>query len=217
MGSVESFVLIDDVLIFGKDQKEHDERLDAALERIQKAGVTLNDDKCEFSKEQITFLGHVIHQNGISADPPKTAAITDMAAPTNTSELRRFIGMVNQLGKFAPQIASLSKPLRELLSTKRVWSYIGLDQEDAFAKDKAEMATPRVLAMYNPKAITKISADASSYGLGAVLLQKTTLGWRPVAYASISLTDAETRYAQIEKETLAITWACEKFHQTYWG
>ena len=100
--------LIDDVLIFGKDQKEHDERLNTALERIQKAGVTLNAEKCEFSKRQVTFLGHVINENGISADPQKTAAITDMAAPTNISELRRFMGMVNQLGKFSPQIASLS-------------------------------------------------------------------------------------------------------------
>jgi len=67
--------------------------------------VTLNADKCEFSKRQVAFLGHVINKNGISADPQKTAAITDMAAPTNISEFRRFMGMVNQLGKFSPQIA----------------------------------------------------------------------------------------------------------------
>ena len=76
---------------------------------------------------------------------------------------------------------------------------------------------PRVLAMYNVKAYTKVSADASSQGLGAVLLQQTTQGWRPVAYASRSMMDAETQYGQIEKEALALTWACEKLSPNVLG
>ena len=70
---------------------------------------------------------------------------------------------------------------------------------------------PMVLALYDPAADVKISADASSFGLGVVLLQRTGDNWRPVAYASRSMSDTERRYAQIEKEALAITSACEKF------
>ena len=202
--------LMDDILIFGKDQKEHDVRLTAALERIQAAGITLNKDKCEFNKTSLTFLGHTIDGKGISPDPQKTAAINKMASPKSTTELRRFMGMVNQLGKFSPRIAELSKPMRELLSSKRAWNW-GPAQEEAFAKVKAELTAHTVLALYDPLADTKISADASSHGLGAVLLQKQKQDWRPVAYASRSMSETETRYAQIEKEALAITWACEKF------
>ena len=76
--------LMDYILIFGKDQKEHDIRLTAALERIQAAGVTLNKDKCEFNKTSLTFLGHTIDGTGIFLDPQKTAAINKMASPKST-------------------------------------------------------------------------------------------------------------------------------------
>ena len=81
-------------------------------------------------------------------------------------------------------------------------------QEEAFRLVKAELCKPTVLAFYTP---TKLSADASSHGLGAVLLQKTGREWIPVAYASRSMSDTEKRYAQIEKEALATVWACDKF------
>ena len=100
---------MDDVFIFGQDHDEHDTRLRAALQSIQEAGVTLNPDKCEFSRGSITFLGHVIDANGISADPSKTQAVMDMERPKNIAELRRFMGMANQLGKFSPKLAELSQ------------------------------------------------------------------------------------------------------------
>ena len=202
--------LMDDVVIFGKNQSEHDDRLKATLTRLEGAGVTLNPRKCEFGKSTMKFLGHVISGDGIRADPEKTSAIEAMPPPTSVTELRRFMGMVNQMGKFSPNIAELGKPLRELLGTKHSWCW-GPSQEEAFALVKAELSKPTVLALYDPKARTKLSADASSYGLGAVLLQQAESGWKPVAYASRSLSDTETRYAQIEKEALALVLACEKF------
>jgi transposase InsO family protein len=203
--------LMDDVLIFGSDQQEHDTRLIKVLERVQSAGVTLNAEKCELSKPSLKFLGHVIDKDGVRADPEKTAAICRMTAPQSVSDLRRFMGMVNQMGKFSPNIAEISKPLRELLSVKRAWLW-GPEQDRAFKALKEELTKPTVLALYDVAARSKVSADASSFGLGAVLLQcKGESGWKPVAYASRSLTETERRYAQIEKEALAVTWSCEKF------
>lgn len=120
--------------------------------------------------------------------------------------------MINQMNRFSAKIAELSQPLRELLSTKKAWIW-GPYQQESFEKVKAAIATPQVLAHYDVTAETKVGADASSYGLGAVLLQKQGELWKPVAFASHALNDTERRYAQIEKEALALTWACERFSE----
>ena len=120
------------------------------------------------------------------------------------------MGMINQLGKFSLNLADITQPLRQLLSKTSTW-YWGPDQEQAFVRIKGELSQPTVLALYNPQAHTKVCADASSYGVGAVLMQENHSTWKPVAFASRSMTETEKRYAQIEKEALAVTWACEKF------
>lgn len=207
---------IDDLLVWGKDQEQHDARLHALLKKLEQTGVTLNADKCELSRSEVAFLGHVITTSGISPDPEKTEAIRDMKEPTNVSELRSFLGMVNQVGKFIPQLSEKDKALRDLLSKKNCWLW-GVDQAAAFRVLKEALISPPVLAMYDTGRDTKVSADASSYGLGGVLLQKWDSEWRPVAYASRSLSPTEQRYAQVEKEALGLTWACERFRDFLLG
>ena len=200
---------IDDVIIFGCNQGEHHERLHSALKKIEEYGVTLNVAKCEFNKNRLLFLGHVIDRDGISADPSKTSAIVETKKPESLTELRRFMGMVNQLSKFTPELA---QPLRELLSSKKVWIW-GSPQDKAFQEIKEELTRPTVLSIYDSEAAKKISSDASGYGLGAVLLQQQNQseeGWKPAAYASRFMSETEQRYSQIE-EALRIVWACEKF------
>jgi len=169
----------------------------------------------QFSQTSITFLGHVIDHQGISPDPWKTAAILAMKLPSSSTELRRFMGMVNQMTKFSPNIAQICKPLRELLSTKTTCTWEA-PQEDFFAKLKEEISSPRVLGPYDSSASTKISSNASAFGLGAVLLQKQHDKWHLIAYNSRALSETEVRYAQIEKEALALTWALEKFSEYPW-
>ena len=100
----------DDVLVHGKTQQEHDANLLAALKRLEKANVTLNPDKCKFSRTSIDFLGQIVDKNGIRPDPAKTQAVLEMEPPQSMSDLRRFMGMVNQLGKFSPRLHGGTEP-----------------------------------------------------------------------------------------------------------
>ena len=199
---------LDDVLVYGSTQQEHNQRITAVLERIQSKGETLNPNKCEFSRSLLTFLRHIINQDGIKPDSLKTAAIWEMTTPSTITELLHFMGMVNQVGKFSPK---LSQPLRELFSNKRAWIW-GPAQEKAFDSIKLELSKPTNLAHFDLEKETKVSADASAYGLGAVLLQQhSNEGWKPVAYSSRSMSETERRNAQIEKEALVAWWACKNF------
>ncbi|XP_031335291.1 uncharacterized protein K02A2.6-like [Photinus pyralis] len=201
----------DDVVIFGKDSEEHDSRLDAVLKRLRKTGWTLNKSKCEFRKNTITLLGHVVSKEGVVPDPSKAKAILEMPVPTNVTELKRFLGMINFLGKFVPNLSSIAQPLYELLRHDKDW-YWGEEQAKALKSVKRAIAEPPVLALYDSNKETLLSVDSSSHGLGAVLMQRDPgASFKPVAFASRTLSQSEKRYAQIEKEATAIAWGCEKF------
>ena len=106
---------MDDVLVYGKSVGEHNQHLEATLHKLQEANLTLNEEKCELSKPSVEFLGTLIDSEGVHINPKKVEAILKMKTPQGQTELRRFRGMVNQLSKLQPQIAELSKPLRDLL------------------------------------------------------------------------------------------------------
>ena len=205
------------VCMYGRHQAEHDERVRAVLHRLQKVGLTLNNQKCEFSKGRIKFLGHIVDAQGVHADPEKTKAIAQFPVPSNVTKLQRFMGMVNQLGKFIPGLADHNEPLRQLLRKENSW-YWGEAQQKAFKRLKKILVSPEVLAHYEPSRPTAIAADASSTGIGAVLLQTQENGQRrPVCYISRSMSNAEKNYAVIEKEALASTWACERLEEYVLG
>ena len=145
------------------------------------------------------------------ADPAKVKALQAMLPPTNLTDLHRFLGMTNHLSKFIPNLADRTKTLRDLLIKDSEWIW-GMPQQKAFEDVNCVLTSSPALALFNPASYTIVSADASSYGLGAVFLQKQSQGeLKPVSYISRSMTIAEQRYAQIEKESLALTWACECF------
>ena len=200
----------DDILIHGTTQEEHDQRLHQVLQRLQEKHLTLNLQKCKFSVDRVNFLGQVIDSSGVQPDPDRVKAIQEMAAPTDVSGVRRFLGVINQIAKFIPNTAEITQPLCELLVQGNQWVW-GEPQRIAFQKLKCLLTETPILALFNPDLETVVSADASGYCLGAFLLQKQPGGvTKPVAFVSRSMTSTEMRYAQFEKEALAFTWACER-------
>ena len=172
------------------------------LERLSEAGVTLNFDKCTFRVPKIMFLGNVVSANGF---------VVNLHTPTNVHKLRVFLGMVNHLSKFAKHLADKTKPIRDLMQKDSQW-VSGTPQQNAFKEIKSILTAVSVLALYDPNKDTKVSADASSFGLGGVLLQKQeNQTWRSVMFISRAFTPVERRYVKIEKDASALTWACERF------
>ena len=191
-------------------------RVRAVFKRLTDNGVTLNFENCEFSKSSITYLGHVVTANGIEADPAKVRAIKEMSQPTDVGHIRRFFGMANQLGKFSSTLSTFTQPVRDLLQKGDQWVW-GPSQRAAFDAVKEELSKTPVLALYDPDRPTTVSADASLFGLGAVLLQEIDGVNRPVAYASRAMTPTEQRYSQIDKEALVTTWSLERFNDYLYG
>ena len=115
----------------GGTRKNTTQRLSAVFERLENANFTLNGAKYEFNKSSIKFLGHLVDRSGIRPDPEKTSSIVKMPAPRSVSEVRRFMGLVNHLGKFSNRIAEISQPVRELLRSRSAWFW-GPEQEKVF-------------------------------------------------------------------------------------
>lgn len=209
-------VYIDDILIWGRTKSEHDKRLKATLRAAELAGLTFNAEKCKIGVTTIEFLGDVISPNGIAPNPTLVSSLLQMPPPQNKQGVQRMLGVVTYFGKYLPSLSDRTKLLRSLIKNDTLFEWTPNHEKEWTAICKALGAAP-LLAIFDPSKETKITCDASKDGLGAALLQRHQDNWRPVAYASRVLTQAEQRYAQIEKETLGITFGCEKFRQFVYG
>ena len=203
--------LIDDVIIHGKTQEEHDVNLKAALNRASDRNLKLNPEKLEVGVNEITYFGHVISSDGLKPDPEKVKAITEMPPPTDKKELQTLLGMITYLSRFAPQLSEITKPMRDLLKdeTEFIWD---VQQNSALQRIKDIITSQPVLAFFDPKKEVRLEVDASKFGLGAAIFQE-----QPIAFASKALTTTEQNYAQIEKELYAILFGCRRFHQYLYG
>ena len=204
--------IADDILVYGNSEDEHDLNLKSLLSRCEEAKIVLNKEKCVFKTTEVEFQGHVISSQGLKPDDKKVEAILKMENPTDVEGIRRLLGAVTYLAKFLPRLSTVAEPLRRLTRKDVKWEW-SAEQDSAVAEIKNLVTSTPILAYYDSSKELSIECDASSTGLGAVLLQDN----KPLYYTSRALSQTETRYAQIEKECLAIVFALEKFHQYTFG
>lgn len=203
--------VVDDILLYDEDYLTHLQRLDNVLSKCRTYGITLNADKFVLAAPTVTFCGYQLSKDGVAADPEKVRAIAEFATPANLTDLRSFMGLVNQLADFSTEISTAAAPLRPLMSPKRTFTWTP-DHDQAFKKVKEALSSPPVLATFDPTLPSVLQTDASRlYGVGYALLQDHGGGQlRLVQCGSRFLTDPETRYATIELELLAVVWAMLK-------
>ncbi len=206
--------IADDILMYGvgdteeEANKDHDKRLIALLQRCKETGIQLSKAKMKLRQKSVPFYGHLITSEGLKPDPSKVAAIEKMPPPQDVAGIQRLNGFANYLAKFLPELSKTMEPIRQLVATGVSWNW-GPTQEKAFDKLKELVKEAPCLQYYDASLPLVVQCDTSEKGLGAALLQSD----QPISYASRALSEVEQRYAQLEKEMLAIVYALERFDQ----
>ncbi|CAC5404852.1 unnamed protein product [Mytilus coruscus] len=208
--------IMDDIIVHASNQVEHDKCVENVVRVLQDKGITLNNDKCEFNMSKVVFMGHVLSGRGIGPADVKVQAVVEARDPRTSAEVRSFLGLVNYSARFISDLATISAPLRALTRKNATFTW-GKDEQRSFDELKRRLANAETLGYYDKSALTKVIADASPGGLGAVLIQEQNGELRIISYASRSLSDTERRYSKTEKEALALVWACERFHVYIYG
>jgi hypothetical protein len=209
-------MFLDDILVVSKSKQENIDLLHKVFQRLDEAGLVLQREKCLLFQETVSYLGFVIDRHGIHKSPEKVKSILEAKVPSNCSELKSFLGLVNYYRMFVKNASSILSPLHNLLQKHVTWEW-NSQHDDAVNSIKRALTSEDTLAHFNPDAELILTVDASPTGLAAILSQVENKVERPVAYMSRSLTAAEKQYSQIQKEATAIVFGVRKFHQYLFG
>ena len=209
------YAFIDDILVYSETRAEHLEHLQQLFQRLSDYGILINTGKCEFGKDTITFLGHVVTAEGIHPLPDKVQALQEFPTPKTVRELRRFLGMFNFYRRFVPVAAKVQAPLNILLAGPKTKPSQSItftqEQSEAFDACKTSLADAVMLAHPESDAELAVYTDASDNAIGAALQQRVSNTWKPLAFFSRRLTAAQKKYSPYDRELLAIFEAIRHF------
>ena len=198
-------VYLDDVLVHSKEKEQHEEDVKQVLQRFREKGMKAKRTKCQFAKEEMAFLGHVVKQGQILIDPEKLQRLGEWEPPLQTiRQVRQLLGFLSYYRAFIPLFAEITAPLSDLLrKTKQMkWT-----EEATEAMKQAKRALCEACARYawDPRREDRVTTDASGVGIAATFEQKVPgVGWAPTAFWSRKLSEAERRYSTTDQEWLAV-------------
>uniref|UniRef100_A0A3Q2XXG7 Gypsy retrotransposon integrase-like protein 1 n=1 Tax=Hippocampus comes TaxID=109280 RepID=A0A3Q2XXG7_HIPCM len=237
----EVLVFLDDLIVFSDTLEEHENRLMKVLSRLRDYGLKLSPEKCQFFRDSVKYLGHVVDARGVHTDPDKISALKTWPRPSSFKELKCFLGFAGYYRRFVEGYSKITKPLNRLTahyhppkkrgkiykrepsqlarhpiqSLADIWTP---ECEAAFHSIIEKLTTAPILAFADPQLPYVLHTDACRDGLGAVLYQQQGGKLRAVAYASRGLSKSEQNYPTHKLEFLALKWAvCDKFHDYLYG
>lgn len=211
-----AFVYMDDLIVLGRNEKEHLENLEKVFGICLHRNLKLNPEKCEFFKTEVSFLGHKCTSNGLLPDPAKIEAVKNYPIPQNKDDIKRFIAFCNYYRRFIPNFAKISVPLTKLLC-KRVEFVWNSETENAFHELRNTLISHPILRHPDFTKEFIVHVDASQFACGAVLSQTFENGDQPIMYISKTFKKGELNKPIIEKELLAIHFAITTLRPYLYG
>ena len=209
-------VFLDDVLIYSRTLAEHRKHVRQVLDLLRQHKLYCKESKCDFFREQVEFLGHVVDRDGIHMMESKVKAVREWPTPTSADDVRSFLGLAGYYRKFIQGFSDIAAPLTSLLKkeTRFTWD---TSAEQAFRKLIHAITTAPTLILPDPSKPYVITADACGFGIGACLMQDQGRGLQPIAFLSKKLTDAELKYQNHERELLALFRALKEWRHYLYG
>ena len=209
-------VFLDDILIYSKTEADHEKHLKIVLELLRKHKLYGKKSKCEFFKQRVSFLGHVVSSEGVSMEQDKVQAVRDWPIPTSVHDVRAFLGLSGYYRRFVQGFSSIAAPLSELTKHDQVWEWTPKHQQ-AFQQLKDALSHGPTLILPDEKLPYVVSTDASGFAIGASLCQDQGKGQQPIAYLSKKMLPAEQNYPVHEQELLAIVCALKEWRHYLHG
>ncbi|GBG80353.1 hypothetical protein CBR_g30721 [Chara braunii] len=215
---LDRFVLVylDDILVYSRTLEEHLDHLRRVLETLRRAKFKANRDKCEFVRQELEYLGHFVTPQGISPLSDKIEAVQEWSEPRNVTNVRSFLGLAGYYQRFIKGYSKITAHLTKLQCEDRPFDF-GTDARESFLALKAALLSAEVLQVYDPLLPTRITTDASGYGIGAVLEQHDGVDWHPVEYFSKKVSVVHSIDDARKKEFLAFVHALERWRHLLLG
>ncbi|GBG47513.1 hypothetical protein CBR_g81079, partial [Chara braunii] len=209
-------IYLDDILVYSRSLEEHVEHLRTVLERLRQAKYKANHDKCEFARQELEYLGHYVRPQGIRPLADKIEALRVWPKPTNTTDVRSFMGLAGYYQRFITGYSRIVAPMMTLQSPKVPFVFDD-DAHRSFQALKTTMLMAPVLSIYDPTLSTRVTTDASGYGIGAVFEQHDGDDWHPVEYFSHKVPPINSLDDARKKELLAFVMALKRWRHFLLG